>query len=385
VILPGNLGQSIFSKPAELPTGCPVNYGRSETECRTVAEGADVSLGAPPHVRPRAVVLGCAGEKLGADERRFFAAADPVGFILFRRNCSSRDQTRGLVEALRDSVGRVDAPVLIDQEGGRVARLRPPHWRTYPSAAQIAALPDPLAEEAARLGARLIADELARLGISVDCLPVLDLPVAGADPVIGDRAYGGDPDRVARLARAVCEGLLDGGVSPILKHIPGHGRARVDSHYACPAVITEHDELSRTDFAPFRALAAMPWAMTAHIVYRAIDPAAPATFSRTIIGEIIRGEIGFNGVLISDDLSMRALGGRLGERVQRALAAGCDLVLHCNGDRSEMEEVARAATPMTPEGAARFARGEAMRRAPGDFDRGQSERRFDALLAGAPS
>ena len=208
---------------------------------------------------------------------------------------------------MRDSVGRADAPVLIDQEGGRVARLRPPHWRAYPSAAQIAALPDPQAVEAARLGARLIADDLARLGITLDCLPVLDLPVAGADPVIGDRAYGGEPDRVARLARAVCDGLLEGGVLPILKHIPGHGRARVDSHYACPVVVTGHDELSRSDFAPFRALAAMPWAMTAHIVYRAIDPAAPGDVFPDVIDEIIRGEIGFDGVLISDDLSMRAL------------------------------------------------------------------------------
>jgi len=347
-----------------------------------------VSIAAAPRSRPRAVVLGCGGEELRADERRFFAEVDPAGFILFRRNCGSPDQLRQLVASLRDSVGRADAPVLIDQEGGRVARLRPPHWRTYPSAAQIAALPDPQAEEAARLDARLIADDLARTGISVDCLPVLDLPVAGADPVIGDRAYGSDPDRVARLARATCDGLLQGGVLPILKHIPGHGRARVDSHYACPVVLAGHDDLSRSDFAPFRALAAMPWAMTAHIVYRAIDPAAVATFSRTVIGEIVRGEIGFDGVLISDDLSMRALGGALGggglgERVQRGLAAGCDLVLHCNGDRREMEEVAAAAAPMTAAAAARLARGEAMRRRSSEFDREEMERRFDALLAEA--
>ena len=339
-----------------------------------------MSVDVSPRSRPRAVVLGCASEELRADERRFFAAADPVGFILFRRNCGSPDQVRRLVDALRDSVGRADAPVLIDQEGGRVARLRPPHWRTYPSAAQIAALPDLQAGEAARLGARLIADDLARLGITVDCMPVLDLPVAGADLVIGDRAYGGDPDRVERLARAVCDGLIDGGVLPILKHIPGHGRARVDSHYACPVVVTAHHELSRTDFAPFRGLAAMPWAMTAHVVYRTLDPAVPATFSRTMVGEVIRGEIGFGGVLISDDLSMRALGGAFSERVRRALNAGCDLVLHCNGDRGEMEEVVAAATPLTSEAAARLARGEAMRRRPGEFDRQEAERRFDALL-----
>ena len=316
-------------------------------------------------------------------ERRFFAEADPAGFILFRRNCRSPAQVRGLVEALRGSIGRPAASVLIDQEGGRVARLRPPHWRRYPAAARIAALPDPVAAEAARFGARLIADDLARLGITVACLPVLDLPSAAADPVIGDRAYGAEPDRVARLGRAVCEGLLAGGVLPVLKHIPGHGRARVDSHYACPVVESGHQELSRTDFAPFRALAAMPWAMTAHIVYRAIDPAAPATLSRRVIGEIVRGEIGFDGVLVSDDLSMRALGGSLGERTRRALDAGCDLVLHCNGDPAEMEEIAAAASQVSPEAAARLARGEAMRQAPAEFDRPELERRFDALLEGA--
>ena len=336
-----------------------------------------------PRGRPRAVILGCAGEELSADERRFFADADPLGFILFRRNCRSRDQVRALVETLRGCVGRADAPVLIDQEGGRVARLRPPEWRLYPAAARIAALPDPTAQQAARLGARLIADDLAELGVTVACLPVLDLPVAGADAVIGDRAYGVEPERVARLGLAVCEGLLAGGVLPVLKHIPGHGRARVDSHYACPTVETDHDELSRTDFAPFRALAAMPWAMTAHIVYRSIDPTAPATLSARVIAEIIRGEIGFDGVLVSDDLSMGALGGGLGERAQRALDAGCDLALHCNGDLAEMEEIVAATRPISP----RRQRGSrAARRCgtpPVEFDRPEAERRFDALMAEA--
>jgi beta-N-acetylhexosaminidase len=330
---------------------------------------------------PRAAVFGCAGEELGARERRFFAEADPAGFILFRRNCRSPDQVRRLVQDLRGSIGRSDAPVLIDQEGGRVARLRPPHWRSYPPAGHIASLPDPVAADAGRLGARLIADDLALLGITVACLPVLDLPVAGADPVIGDRAYGSDPDRVARLGSAVCDGLIEGGVLPVLKHIPGHGRAKVDSHYACPTADTERDELSRTDFAPFRALAMMPWAMTAHLVYRAIDPAAPATLSPQLIAGIIRGEIGFDGVLISDDLSMRALGGGLGERARRALDAGCDLALHCNGDPAEMEEIAAAIGPASPEAMARLARGEAMRGHRAAFDRPEAERRFDALLA----
>ncbi len=345
-------------------------------------------VGATAAAPPRAVVFGCAGEELSSAERRFFAAADPAGFILFRRNCRMPDQVRRLVDALRDCVGRADAPVLIDQEGGRVARLRPPYWRRYPSAGEIASLPDPAASEAARLGARLIAEDLAGLRITVACLPVVDLPVAGADPVIGDRAYGPEPDRVARLARAVCEGLLAGGVLPVLKHIPGHGRARVDSHYACPTVATSRNELSLTDFAPFRALAAMPWAMTAHLVYRAIDPGAPATLSGRVIAQIVRGEIGFAGVLVSDDLSMRALGGSLAERARRALDAGCDLALHCNGDPAEMEEIVAAVGPLSAETAARLAQGEAMR---GEatrgrsaaFDRAEAEHRFDALLARA--
>jgi beta-N-acetylhexosaminidase len=348
-----------------------------------VARTGIVLTGEASAARSRAVILGCAGEELNAGERRLFAEANPAGFILFRRNCGSPDRVRGLVEALRGAIGRADAPILIDQEGGRVARLRPPHWRLYPSAARIAALPDPIAAEAARLGARLIADDLARLGITVDCLPVLDLPVKAADPVIGDRAYGTEPDRVAHLARAVCEGLLEGGVLPVLKHIPGHGRARVDSHYACPAVETGRDELARTDFAPFRALNAMPWAMTAHIVYRAIDPMAPATLSRRVIGEIIRGEIGFDGVLVSDDLSMRALGGGLADRAQRALEAGCDLVLHCNGDHAEMAEIVAAAGPLSRHAAVRLARGAAVPGAPAEFDRSEAEHRFDALMSEA--
>ena len=334
---------------------------------------------------PLAVVLGCSRERLTVFERGLFAAADPVGFILFRRNCSSPEQVRDLVGSLRGCVNRDNAPVLIDQEGGRVTRLRPPYWRGYPSAAGLASLPDPLAEAAARLGARLIADDLAQLGITVDCLPVLDLPVSGADAVIGERAYGSDPERVARLAGAVCAGLLEGAVLPVVKHIPGHGRARVDSHHACPSVETSYEELARTDFAPFRALAAMPWAMTAHITYAAVDPALPATLSPGIIAEIIRGEIGFDGVLISDDLSMQALGGRLGERTRQALAAGCDLALHCNGDPAEMEEVVAAARSISPLTATRLARGEGMRRgsAAKRFDRGEAEADFDALLAGA--
>jgi beta-N-acetylhexosaminidase len=335
-----------------------------------------------PRKAPRAVILGCAGEQLSTDERRFFSDADPVGFILFRRNCRSPDQVRELVAALRGAIGRSDAPILIDQEGGRVARLRPPSWRLYPSAGRLGSLPDPQAEVAVRLGTRLIADDLRDLGITVDCLPVLDIPVAGADPVIGDRAYGTEPGRVTKLARAACEGLLGGGVLPVIKHIPGHGRAQVDSHHACPVVKTEANELWRTDFAPFHGLAAMPWAMTAHIVYMMIDATAPATLSHRVISEVIRGEIGFDGVLVSDDLSMHALGGDIAERAGRALAAGCDLVLHCNADRSEMEAIVAAAGPISTRAAGRLARAEAMRHRSKlqELDRREAEEEFEALL-----
>jgi beta-N-acetylhexosaminidase len=339
---------------------------------------------AAPGETPRAVILGCAGEQLSADESRFFGAADPVGFILFRRNCRSPDQVRELVVALRGAIGRSDAPILIDQEGGRVARLRPPSWRLYPSAARLGSLPDPQAEVAVRLGTRLIADDLRDLGITIDCLPVLDVPVAGAHPVIGDRAYGTEPGRVTKLGRAACHGLLEGGVLPVIKHIPGHGRARVDSHHACPVVETEIDELSRTDFAPFHALAAMPWAMSAHIVYTAIDTTAPATLSHRVISEVIRGVIGFDGVLVSDDLSMHALGGDLAERAGRALAAGCDLVLHCNADQGEMEAIVAGSAPISTRAAGRLARAEAMRHRSKlqEFDRREAEEEFEALLGG---
>jgi beta-N-acetylhexosaminidase len=334
-----------------------------------------------PASRPRAVVLGCAGERLMQAERDFFAAADPLGFILFRRNCRDRDQLRILVNDLRRAVGRADAPVLIDQEGGRVARLRPPEWRAYPAAAEIAALLGPAAAEAARLAARLIAADLGELGITANCAPVLDLPTPDADPVIGDRAFGSKPSRAAELGGAFCAGLLAGGVLPVVKHIPGHGRARTDSHTACPRVEAEHAALSQRDFVPFRAVAAMPWAMTAHIVFAVIDNQAPATFSRSLIDTIIRGEIGFGGVLVSDDISMGALDGSLGERTRRSLAAGCDLVLHCTGVLSEMAEVAKAAAPMTPETEKRIGRGENMRQAAlSGFDTAAGAAQFAALL-----
>lgn len=338
---------------------------------------------------PRAIIFGCAGDRLSRDERRFFAETRPLGFVLFGRNCKAPDQVRALIAEFRDAVGRSDAPVLIDQEGGRVARLRPPHWRNYPAPARIAALPDPQAVEAVELGARLIADDLAALGITVDAAPVLDLPMPGADRVIGDRAFGAEPARVARLGRAVCDGLLAGGVLPIVKHIPGHGRATVDSHTALPRVEASAAELAAHDFGPFRALAEMPWAMTAHIVFAALDGDAPATMSSRVISEAIRCDIGFGGVLVSDDISMGALRGSLGERTGRSLDAGCDLVLHCTGALAEMQEVAAAAGPISATTAERLARGETLRReskrAAGRFERAAAEARFDALLAAMPS
>jgi beta-N-acetylhexosaminidase len=355
------------------------------TNCASATAGASLSdetrsTGRPP----RAVILGCAGERLAAGEAEFFAATDPAGFVLFRRNCRSREQVRALVGELRSAVGRADAPILIDQEGGRVARLVPPEWRAYPAPAALARLPDPLAEEAVRLGARLIAADLAELGITLNAAPVLDLPIAGADPIIGDRAYGSDPVRAAALGQACCDGLIAGGVLPIVKHIPGHGRAQVDSHRACPRVATEQALLSRSDFAPFRALAAMPWAMTAHIIYDAIDNSAPATFSPRVIDTIIRGEIGFHGVLVSDDISMGALAGTLAERTRRAIEAGCDLVLHCTGVLAEMVEVAEAAAPLSAAAEERLAHGEALRHHDRhSFDAGKGLARFTELLSGA--
>jgi len=333
--------------------------------------------------KPRAAIFGCAGPMLSPDERAFFRAVDPLGFILFQRNCVDPEQLRRLVVDLRDSVSRPDTPVLIDQEGGRVARLHPPHWRSYPSASRIAAL-GAEAASAARVVTRLIADDLDRLGITVDCLPVLDMPVPGADAVIGDRAYGTEPGRVAMLAGAACEGLLAGGVLPVLKHIPGHGRGTVYSHLACPVVTTPIHELQLTDFAPFRLLNGMPWAMTAHIVYEAVDPTHPATLSSTVIADVIRTGIGFDGVLVSDDLSMQALGGTLAERASGALAAGCDVALHCNGRLDEMRDVAGSIGPLSDAALRLVADCEARRlRQIEPIDRAALEARVDAWFAAA--
>ena len=279
----------------------------------------------------RAFITGVSGLTPTHAEREFIRAERPWGFILFRRNVDNPRQVAGLVAELRSLVGVPNAPVLIDQEGGRVQRLRPPHWPLYPSGAVFGALYDldpALGLKAARLSNRLIAADLTDLGINVDCLPIADVPVAGADDVIGDRAYGTTPAKVAAIARAVTEGLEQGGVLPILKHIPGHGRAMADSHVELPVVDSDAEALE-TDLAPFIKLADAPMAMTAHVVYQAWDAERCASLSPIVVRDIIRGRIGFDGLLMSDDLGMHALTGGFDERAAGVLAAGCDIVLHC--------------------------------------------------------
>jgi beta-N-acetylhexosaminidase len=282
------------------------------------------------------------------------------------------EQVSALVEQMRKAVGADDAPVLIDQEGGRVQRLGPPHWPAYPPGAIFGALYDidrHLGLAAARLSARLIAADLTDLGIDVDCLPLADVPVAGADAVIGNRAYGTEPGKVSEIARAVTEGLEQGGVLPVLKHIPGHGRATADSHFRLPQVDTPRNELERTDFAAFRPLSDLPMAMTAHVVFSALDLAHPATTSATIIEQVIRSGIGFQGLLMSDDVSMNALSGTISERTRAIFSAGCDMVLHCNGKLDEMREVAAATPELSGLAQERANRALASRRAAQPFDR----------------
>jgi len=335
---------------------------------------------------PSAAIYGCAGLRLSAEEESFFRAANPFGFILFARNCESPAQVRDLVTALRAAVGRESAPVLIDQEGGRVARLKPPHWRAAPPASYFGRLAShdlERAHEALRLNIMLIAAELTDLGIDVDCLPLLDLQFPGAHDVIGDRAFGGDPGLVADLGRVVCETFLAAGVMPVVKHIPGHGRARVDSHMELPVVGTAKAELVASDFRPFHALADAPWGMTAHVVYKALDETRPATTSPEVIAQVIRGEIGFDGLLLSDDLSMEALKGSLGERAAASLAAGCDVVLHCNGKPEEMAQVAEATAPLTEAAQRRIAAARARLGTPEPVDRASLAKRLDSIMNAA--
>jgi beta-N-acetylhexosaminidase len=338
----------------------------------------------------RAFITGVSGPELTGAEREFIRSERPWGFILFKRNIETPAQVILLVRELREAIGNPDAPVLIDQEGGRVQRLGPPHWPLYPSGAVFGALYDvdrSLGLTAARLSARLMAADLIELGVTVDCLPLADVPVAGADAVIGNRAYGTEPGKVAAIARAVTDGLEQGGVLPVLKHIPGHGRATADTHFRLPEVDTSKIELERTDFAAFQPLADLPMAMTAHVVFSALDPAQPATTSATIIQQVIRGVIGFQGLLMSDDVSMNALAGSIAERTRAIFTAGCDMVLHCNGKLGEMCEVAAETPELSGMALERAKRALASRRAPQAFDRLAARAELEALVdrAGAAS
>ena len=332
---------------------------------------------------PRAFISGISGLELTPDERSFLRDADPWGLILFKRNISDATQVTELTASFRFAVGRV-APVLVDQEGGRVQRLGPPHWPVYPPAQALDRLYErdvAVALAAARLGGRLLANDLQPLGIDIDCLPCADIPVSEADPIIGDRAYGDRPDKVATLAGAHARGLMNGGVLPVLKHLPGHGRATADSHQSLPTVVTDRETLEATDFAAFRPLSRLPLGMTAHVVFSAIDAAHPATTSATMVREVIRGFIGFQGLLMSDDVSMGALSGTIGERSKAALAAGCDVVLHCNGKLDEMREVAANSPRLAGDAARRADAALAARETPSEFDAVAGRRVFEEMLA----
>ena len=333
-----------------------------------------------------AAIFGCQGHALTRAEIAFFRDVRPWGFILFRRNIDTPDQVRALTAALRETVDDRRAPILIDQEGGRVQRLGPPHWPKYPPGRAYGDLPtnDPLVRrEITRLGARLMAHDLLDLGINVDCVPVLDVPSPDGHQIIGDRAYGQDVGTVATLGRAAAEGLIAGGVLPVIKHIPGHGRAMADSHMELPVVGASFEDLDARDFAPFRVLSDMPMAMTAHVVYTAIDPKRPSTTSKTVIRDVTRGAIGFDGLLMTDDLSMKALKGGFKARARAALAAGCDVVLHCNGDMDEMKAVVEGCRKL--KGHARRRADAALARlarVPEPFDVEQGRARFSAAFEG---
>jgi len=337
-----------------------------------------------------AAVYGCRGSILAPEERDFFRDVCPFGFILFARkeqpNVESPAQVRALCEALRNTVGQEDAPIFIDQEGGRVARLKPPHWHTRPAARRFGELFERRPEEgreAAYLCARLIAHDLKEIGVTVNCTPVLDVPVAGAHDIIGDRAFSSDPATVIELGRIVIDGHLDGGVLPVIKHIPGHGRAMADSHVELPKVSASLEELSSHDFVTFRGLNHAPMAMTAHVIYEVIDSKRPATTSPRVVQGVIRREIGFDGLLVSDDLSMAALKGPLGARAKAALFAGCDIVLHCDGNLDEMKEIAAEAKPLSGHALRRAEAALAHYRAPSPMDIAKAEQQLTRLLGTA--
>ena len=320
---------------------------------------------------------------LEPQERDFFREVQPWAFILFGRNVQNREQVRALTAALRDTIGDAQAPILIDQEGGRVMRLKAPEWPQRPPQGVFGALHQNSPEtacEAAYLNARLIAGDLTEIGINVDCMPVLDVPVPGAHDVIGDRAFATDPSVVIALGRAVIDGLMDGGVLPVMKHVPGHGRAGSDTHLDLPHVTAAVELLSAADFVTFRSLNYCPMAMTAHVVYDAVDPNRPATLSPRVVRDVIRGEIGYQGLLMTDDLSMSALSGPLSARAKAALFAGCDVVLHCSGVMAEMAEVATEARPLEGQWLKRAEQALSHLRAPVEFDRSVAAARLNEFL-----
>lgn len=333
-----------------------------------------------------ALIVGVAGKSLSRAEAAFLRDVTPAGLILFARNLESHVQIRALISDVREAVGSDDLLVLIDQEGGRVQRLRPPLGRALPAAAAYGALyaRDRDAATAAAFAVfRLLAGDLVDLGINTDCAPVLDIPVPGAHGIIGDRAYGSEPGQIVALAKAVADGLMAGGVVPVIKHIPGHGRATKDSHLALPVVTESRAALSATDFAPFKALNTMPAAMTAHVVFQAIDPDSPASTSAIVTRDIIRGEIGFDGLLMSDDITMKALSGGMRERAERVIASGSDVVLHCSGDLSEMQAAAAGTPALAGRAQERFAAALQVTKARRPFDAAAAEAQLAGLLATA--
>ena len=332
----------------------------------------------------QAAIYGLEGAELKPDERAFFREADPAAFILFRRNCETTEQLLRLTDSLRDLSGRADLPILIDQEGGRVARMRPPEWPAFPAGEAFARLYDAApssAIEAARSNARAVALMLRSCGINVDAVPVLDVRQEGASDIVGDRALGSEPMQVAALGRAVLDGLASAGVVGIIKHMPGHGRALVDSHKELPVVTADAEDLD-CDLEPFERLSSAPIGMTAHVIYTAWDPDLPASQSPTVIGDIIRGRIGFNGWLMSDDIGMEALAGDFASRAAGVVAAGCDVALHCSGKMDEMVAVAGAVPAMSDEGEARLARAMASTMIDDDGpDFAEAVAKRDSLLA----
>ncbi len=338
----------------------------------------------------KALIIGVCGLTLTQSETDFIAQQKPAALILFARNIQDKTQVKALVQSYRDCVGKDEAgreaPVLIDQEGGKVQRLRPPLAPNYPSAEAINSVfqkDEVKGRRAAFLAGRLIGDDLHELGIDVDCDPVLDLRIRGAHDIIGSRAYGDTVEAIVTLAQAKVDGLLAAGVLPVIKHIPGHGRASSDSHLELPVVMTSHAELSQTDFAPFKPFSKAAFAMTAHVVYSDIDSWAPATTSNKLIANIIRGEIGYDGCLMTDDLGMKALSGSFASRAQKAIEAGCDLLLHCSGNMDEMREIAPHAPELNGKALERFNAALAQRKAPQDFDRRNAEIELKNLLADA--